>query len=446
MDFISNRSQQIKDMLKTLGLSSVEELFHFIPASLRLPRPLKDDGMSEYEGLQLMQSIAAKNRFSLSDNYLGAGAYEHYVPALVESICSQSEFLTAYTPYQPEASQGWLQAIFEFQSAICAVLGMDCANASVYDAAAACAEGLLMAMRHHKQRKKLLISSSLHPHYQGVIRQYVENIGGEIVLIPKTAEGTLDMEWLDLHTDETCAAILFQSPNFFGILEEGAQIKAVASKKEVITICCTHLIACGWLTPPGEWGIDIAVGDCQPLGIPLQFGGPYAGFMACRTEFLRQLPGRLVGQTSDRQGRRGFVLTLQTREQHIRREKATSNICTNQALAALACLITLLWYGKEGLRSLAITNYQRAAYLKAHLACIKGISIPYAAASFNEFVVSFDHPIERVLEIFRTHQIEPGVPLNRYDASASQSLLVAVTETKSLRQLQRYLEAAKEVS
>lgn len=443
MDFISNQDPQIQEMLAVIGVKTLDELFEAIPARLRLKRPAQDDGLSEYEGLRLMESLAAQNTFPSLESYLGAGAYEHHVPALVGAVTSKSEFLTAYTPYQAEASQGMLQIIFEFQSAICALTGLDVANASVYDGACACAEAVLMAMRYHKDRSKILIADSLHPHYRGVVNQYLQSHDCQIQSIPFNTDQQINLEEFDKLLDDQTAAVLIQSPNFFGALELVKEISKRAQQAGALTILCANPLAYGIYASAAELGADIAVGDCQPFGIPLEFGGPYAGYMACRQELVRQLPGRLVGETVDTKGRRGFVLTLQAREQHIRREKATSNICTNQALAALASLVAMLWYGKEGVPALALTNYQRAAYLRHQLAALPGLKVNEQVPILNEFVVQFAYPIAEVRAHFCMHGIEPGLALERYFPEFSSHLLVAVTETKSLAQLDRYVQIAQ---
>lgn len=438
MDFISNQQPQIEAMLAAIGVRSIEELFDSLPEALKVRPIAQDDGLSEYEGLHLMEELAAKNTYSSIENYLGAGAYEHHVPALVGAVCSKSEFLTSYTPYQAEASQGMLQIIFEFQSAICALTGMDVANASVYDGAAACAEAILMALRQNKPRQKLLIAESVHPHYRGVINQYLRSHDCPIEWIPFEQNGQVAIEHIRHHLDDQTAAILIQSPNFFGVLEHAKKISAMVKQAGALMILCANPLAYGLYASAAELGADIAVGDCQPFGIPLQFGGPYVGYMACRQDLVRQLPGRLVGETVDSQGRRGFVLTLQAREQHIRREKATSNICTNQALAALASLVAILWYGKNGVHELALTNYQRAAYLRQQLSNIAGVTVDLKVPIFNEFVVQFDRPLSEVQAHFRSQKIEPGLHLGRYFPKLASCLLVAVTETKSQAQLDRY--------
>lgn len=438
MDFISNQDAQNREMLNELGIEKVEELFSVIPSDLLLPKPELDDGISEYEGMRFIEQVSAKNTFPHYDNYLGGGSYEHHVPALVGAVCSKSEFLTSYTPYQPEASQGMLQAIFEYQTALCALTGLDAANASLYDGASACAEGLLMALRAQKERQKVLIGRSLHPHYRAVVDQYLCALGFQIIDIPFQSDGALDIEVFGKHLDANTAAVLVQSPNFFGIMDDIKAVSKKAKEAGALTVLCANPLAYGLYASAGELGADIAVGDCQPFGIPLQFGGPYVGYIACRQELVRQLPGRIVGATVDAQGRQGFVLTLQAREQHIRREKATSNICTNQALAALASLTALLWYGKNGIKQLALTNYQRAAYLKAKLETINGIESVSQRPFFNEFVVKFKSPIEKVQAHFREHGIEPGIAFEQFFPEYRNCLLVAVTETKSKAQLDHY--------
>lgn len=444
MDFISNKDTQIQDMLKAIGIPNVEALFADIPQNLKLAGPDTDDGLSEWEGMRLMEELAAKNTFPQLTSYLGGGAYEHHVPALVASICSKAEFLTAYTPYQAEASQGMLQAIFEFQSALCALTGLDVANASLYDGASACAEALLMALRHNKGRNQVVIAQSLHPHYRAVVEQYLLPHGTQIDYIPYNPEdGRLDIHTMLRLVNGKTAAVLVQSPNFFGAIEDVPAVSAEAKKNGAVSILCANPLSYGLYASPAELGVDIAAGDLQPLGLPLQFGGPYAGYLACREEFMRQLPGRIVGETIDAQGRRGYVLTLQAREQHIRREKATSNICTNQALAALASLITMLWYGKKGLHKLALTNHQRAAYLREALKKVAHVKVMGDAPFFNEFAVDFGRPVSNALAHFRKAGIEPGIDLGRFYPEFNGYLLIAVTETKSKAQLNRFVNVAE---
>lgn len=443
MDFISNQQQQIEEMLATLGITSIDELFSAIPPAIKMGASKVDDGLSEYEGMRLMESIAAKNTFPSLTNYLGAGAYEHHVPAIVPAICSKSEFLTSYTPYQPEISQGMLQAIFEFQSVMCALTGLDVANASLYDAATACAEALLMALRFHKDRNQVVVAHSVHPHYRAVIEQFLSSHNTAIEWIPFTAEGKLEQEAASRLINSKTAAVLLQYPNFFGVIDDIKPVTALAKSHGALSVICANPLVYGIYASARELGADIAVGDTQPFGLPLQFGGPYVGYMASTQELLRQMPGRIVGETIDLEGKRGFVLTLQAREQHIRREKATSNICTNQALAALASLIAILWYGKEGIKKLALANYRRTAYLKAELEKINGIRMMGQAPFFNEFAFSLDRPFNEVETFFREHGIALGINLGKYYPDLEGMILAAVTETKSKVQLDQYIKLAR---
>ena len=428
MDYVANRNEQIKEMLQTIGVDSIEELFCAIPKKIFLSPPEVDDGLSEFEGMRLAEKIAAKNSSPSFESYLGAGAYEHHIPPLVPAICGKSEFLTSYTPYQAEASQGFMQTIFEYQSAICALTGMDGANASVYDGASACAEACLMALRFHKDRNVIAISEGINPLYLKVVEEYLESHDVEIQMV------SLDRQLKTKAPDysKPVAAYLVQSPNYFGVMEE------FTAHEGTLLIQAANPVSYGIFPSARDMGADIAVGDTQPFGIALQFGGPYAGYMACRQELIRQLPGRIVGETVDTEGKRGFVLTLQAREQHIRREKATSNICTNQALAALASLVAILWYGKQGVKELALTNYRRASYLRdALFRC--GCEILSGPKHFNEFVVRFKKSPEMVQKAFRDQGIEPGVLLK----FPQNCFLVAVTETKDKQMLDRYVHVAK---
>lgn len=442
MDFVSNKDEQRKTMLDQIGVQNFEELLTAIPSSLVCPAPTEDDGLGEMEGLLYMEKLAAKNSYQSYESYLGAGAYDHYVPAITSYLCGKSEFRTAYTPYQAEASQGMLQIIFEFQSMICSLTGMDVANGSLYDGASACAEGLLMAARLQK-RSSVAVAAALHPHYRGVVDQYLNGQNISIKTIPYSAEGLLDEKWLESNIDEEVAAVLLCYPNFFGVVEDFRAIICSIQKKGALVVLCANPMAYGLFASAAELGADIAVGDCQPFGIPLQYGGPYAGYLACKELFVRQLPGRIIGETVDSEGNCCYVLTLQAREQHIRREKATSNICTNQALAAMASLIGMLWYGKEGLKRVALTVYQRSAYLKSKLAALPAVRmIGSSLTHFNEFVIEFPFPQERVSAHFAKWGIVPGVALERFFQEKKFCWLVAVTEKKTKEQLDRYVEAA----
>lgn len=441
-DFVANTAAQNGEMLQALGLEHVMQLFRDVPSDLLLPPPIAT-GLSECEAVSHMQRLAASNTFPHFDSYLGGGAYEHYVPAIVSAICSKSEFLTAYTPYQAEISQGTLQTVFEFQSAICALTGMDVANASVYDGASACAEAVLLALRCQPQRTRVVIAENVHPRYREVVVQYLKSHSIEVVLAPFGVDGRITHDVATSLLNDRTAAFLIQSPNFFGAIEDAASLFTAAKAQGVLSILCANPLAYGIYASAGTLGADIAVGDAQPFGISLQFGGPYVGYMAASERLVRQLPGRLVGETIDAKGRRGFVLTLQAREQHIRREKATSNICTNQALAALASLVAMLWYGPEGIKQLALSCYQRACHLRAMLSGIPGLSVNTHVPIFNEFVVKSEHSVSQLQSHCRAHHIEPGIELASFYPQLDQHLLVSVTEMKSLSQLEHYAEAMR---
>lgn len=445
MDFISNQETQIQEMLKDLGLSDLEPLFAAIPKEIKESPPLKDDGLSEYEGKKWIQKIAQKNTGHEFDCYLGAGAYEHHIPALVRFITAKSGFMTAYTPYQAEASQGLLQTIYEFQSVIGRITGLDVANASLYDGASASAEALLMMSRLQPKRKQLLVAGNLHPHYLKVIEQYTSPLALELKKIPTHLGGQIhEVRYEELLSEEV-AGVLFGYPNFFGSIDPLETLIKKAKAKGILVALCANPLIYGLFQSASELGADIAVGDLQPLGLPLQFGGPYAGYFACKKEFVRQLPGRLVGKSKGQKGELGYVLTLQTREQHIRREKATSNICSNQALSALASLVTLLWYGPKGFKELALTNYQKSEYLKSELAKLSSVELFCDRPTFNEFVIKVPQNLQKTFDHFRYHGIEPGLSLARWYPELSEHLLISVTETKSEKQLKRYLEVAKKI-
>lgn len=426
MDFVSNQEFQNQEMLKAIDTASIEDLFASIPKKLFHSPPKEEDGISEQEAYLLFEKIGKQNSFTGFESYLGAGAYAHYVPSVIGAIISRSEFLTAYTPYQPEVSQGMLQAIFEFQTAYAALTNLDVANASVYDAASACAEAVLMALRICKGKKTVAISRGLNPLYRASVLQYLSGF---------------DVQVVSLEDAQDAACFLVQSPNFFGEIEDMQELAKCAKSQGALFIACGNPLSYGLLSAPGDFGADIAVGDCQPLGLPLNFGGPFAGYMACKEEYVRQLPGRLVGKTVDSEGNPGFVLTLQAREQHIRREKATSNICTNQALSALASLICLIWYGPKGLKQLALTNYQRAHYLASELEKIEGFKV--SRPFFNEFTLTLPCLSKQAIKVFRKNKILPGVALNQFFPEMDKHLLVSVTELKTLEMLQKYVEVAK---
>ncbi len=426
-------------MLSAIGVKSFDDLVDQIPAHLRSGALEILDGLSELELTQHVSNLAAKNvPASKQACFIGGGSYSRFVPSVVPQMISRSEFATAYTPYQPEVSQGSLQAIYEFQSAISLLTGMDVANASMYDGPTACAEAGLMAARVTK-RKKLVVLESVGPESRMVTHTYATACGLSWETIP-CPHGIADGSEITL--DNETAAIIVQYPNFFGCLEDLEMIKQKATEAGALLIVVTEPISLALLTPPGEFGADIVVGDAQPCGNSLSFGGPSAGYMSCRGEFMRQIPGRLAGITVDKQGKRAFTLTLQTREQHIRRERATSNICTNQALNALAMLVYLTMVGKQGLVKLARVSVERAHYLAEQLVAIDGVSLAYDAPFFNEFLLKLSSPVspDALLNKMRESNILAGLNITPMYSHLKDCLLVAVTERNSKNEIDKYVE------
>ena len=419
-------------MLHQVGLNSVDELFDSIPRDLRLTRSLNTTpALSEIELLAGFEQLATRNPGAQRISFLGAGAYQHYIPTIVDHIISRSEFFTAYTPYQPEISQGTLQAIFEFQTLVCQLTGMEVANASMYDGSTALAEAVLMAERVTK-RSKVIACGAIHPEYLEVITTYVQHAGIELLHAPIDSETGQTSGALDLLDDKT-AALVVQSPNFFGCIED---VAALAEKAHAVgallIVTVTEAMSLGLLRSPGACGADIVVAEGQSFGVPLSFGGPYVGLFATREKYARQIPGRLVGEAYDKEGRRGFVLTLATREQHIRREKATSNICTNEGLIALATTVYLETMGRRGLQEAAAQCAQKAAYAAKRIGELEGFSIPYTGPRFNEFVVRAPVAAKQLLaRLASERNITGGLPLSRYYPDRPNEFLVCVTEMNS---------------
>src|SRR5687768_3430485 len=384
--YISNAGDDIREMLATIGVDSIDRLFDTIPADVQLKELLDIPGpWSEIESRRWFRELASRNKTAADHvSFLGGGAYAHYQPSCVDHLIQRAEFLTAYTPYQPEVSQGTLQSIFEYQTHQCLLTGLDVANASMYDGSTALCEAVLLAERLSKGKKKVALAKSIHPHYLQTVRTYIQNLGIEIVEIPWGADGRIDLDALRSSCDGAFA-IAVQSPNFFGVIEDYDAVGVTAGEITKIAVVA-EATSLGILTPPGEHGFDICVGEGQAWGIPTQFGGPYVGFMVVRDALKRHMPGRLVGETVDVDGKRAYVLTLAAREQHIRRGKATSNICTNQALIALAANMYLSLLGKEGLREVALQCAQKAAYLRKKLQAISSIELPFSGPVYNEFV------------------------------------------------------------
>lgn len=432
-------------MLAIVGLKSADELFRSIPADVRLGRALNiTDPLAESEVITEMETMATKNTATTKPSFLGAGVYSHYSPTIVDHLIQRSEFFTSYTPYQPEISQGTLQYIFEFQTLICQLTGMEVANASMYDGSTAMAEAYLMAQRVTR-RDKIVVAKSVHPEYREVARTYTMHGDAEIAEIDfdRVTGRVSDLSALD---DKT-AALVVQSPNFFGCIEDLRFLADAAhAVGALFIVVVTEAISLGLLKPPGSCGADIVVGEGQSFGVPMSFGGPHLGLFATQEKFVRQMPGRLCGVAYDKNGNRGFVLTLSTREQHIRREKATSNICTNQGLIALAATIYMETMGKKGLQEVAMQNAQKAAYAKKQIAAVDGYSIPFSSPIFNEFVIRGPRPATEVLEKARTESgIIGGLALSKYYDGHDNDFLVCVTETNTREQIDGLIEGLRSV-
>ncbi|HEV8120057.1 MAG TPA: aminomethyl-transferring glycine dehydrogenase subunit GcvPA [Candidatus Polarisedimenticolia bacterium] len=432
-----------REMLRVIGVASADELFASIPASLRLKGALDVPGpLGEQDLLAEMTARAAESR--LPDpraQFLGAGAYRHFVPAVVDHLISRTEFYSSYTPYQPEITQGTLQAVFEYQTMICQLTGLDLSNASMYEGASSLAEAILMAERL-TPKKRVLLSDRLHPEYAEVVRTYLAYTGVEIVTFAHRPDGTADSDAAKKALGAGASAIVVQHPNFFGCVEEIEAFGAAAHAASAhLIVVVTEPVSLGLLKAPGDLGADIVVGEGQSLGVPLSFGGPFLGFLAARSQFMRQMPGRLVGEAKDVDGRRGYVLTLSTREQHIRREKATSNICTNEGLCALTASIFMATLGKSGLLELARHNHAKAAYARQRLQATQGLSFPEPASFFNEFVVRLPVDAGEAVSRLAGEGILAGVPLKRYFDGRERDLLVCVTEMNPKSEIDRLAEA-----
>jgi glycine dehydrogenase subunit 1 len=439
MRYLPNSDSDRAAMLKATGRSSVEEFFDRIPEELRLQGPLNLPGpLSEPEILEYFRQAAQRSAAGYV-SLLGAGAYTHYVPVAVNALLSRSEFFTAYTPYQAEIAQGTLQAMFEFQTLMTQLTGMEVGNASLYDGSTATTEAVLMALRVTR-RNRVLVARTVHPEYYQVLNTFVRQQGTELVQLPYEESGQLDLSSLETALNAATAAVVVQSPNFFGALERTAQIaEAVHRSGALLIVTIAEPLSLAVVKPPTE--ADIVCGEAQSFGVKVAFGGPYLGFLTAKEKFLRQMPGRLVGQTVDKEGRRGFVLTLATREQHIRREKATSNICTNQSLCALAATIYLSLLGKNGLKRLAELNLAKAHYAARQLAAIPGVIAPFRAPHFNEFVVRPPFDAHELVAELRKVKIIGGLNLERFYPELRNHLLVCVTETVSREAIDRTVEA-----
>lgn len=444
--YIPNASEDIREMLATIGVKSIDDLFAAIPDDVKLNRLLDVPGpWSEIESRRWFRGLAAKNRTAADHaSFMGAGAYAHYQPACIDQLLLRAEFLTAYTPYQPEVSQGTLQSIFEYQTHQCLLTGLDVANASLYDGSTALCEAVLLAERVGKGRKKVVIAKSVHPQYTETLHTYVQNLGLEIVEVGWGADGRVDGDALR-EAAKDAFAIAVQSPNFLGVLEDYDAIAKIADEASATKIAViAEATSLGIVSPPGAHGFDIAVGEGQAWGVATQYGGPYVGFMVVKDALKRHMPGRLVGETVDVDGRRAFVLTLATREQHIRRGKATSNICTNEALIALAANMYLSLMGREGLREVATQCLQKAAYLKSKLESLDGVELPFSGPVYNEFVVRTSRKADEVLAALEAKHILGGVSLGNIYDGHDRDFLVAVTELNTAEQIDSYADALRE--
>ena len=446
MRYIPNSPDERAEMLRLVGVGSTENLFDSIPEDVRLRRALNvPAALSELELLKKFDVMAARNQAARRISFLGAGAYSHYSPTVVDHLISRSEFFTAYTPYQPEISQGTLQAIFEFQTLVCQLTGMDIANASMYDGSTAMAEAVLMAERVTK-RAKVIASSAIHPEYLQVAHTYVQHAGIELQHCAYSGgSGTTDGL---SNLDDKTAAVVVQSPNFFGCIED---VQALADKAHAVgallIVVVTEAMSFGLLKSPGACGADIVVAEGQSFGVPLSFGGPYVGLFATRDKYARQIPGRLVGEAYDAKGRRGYVLTLATREQHIRREKATSNICTNEGLIALAATVYLETMGPRGVQAVAKQCAQKAHYAARKISEIEGFTIPFSAPFFNEFVVRGpSEAVPLLAQLAAEKGIDGGIALSRYDANRPNDFLVCVTETNTREQIDALVEGIESMN
>ncbi|MEH7255101.1 aminomethyl-transferring glycine dehydrogenase subunit GcvPA [Neobacillus niacini] len=423
-----------KAMLATIGVSSVDELFSDIPEKVRFNgeyniKPAK----SETALMKELFKMASRNAdLKRNVSFLGAGVYDHYMPVIVDHVISRSEFYTAYTPYQPEISQGELQAIFEFQTMICELTGMDVANSSMYDGGTALAEAAMLSAAHTK-RKKIIVSGAVHPESREVLKTYAKGQYLEVIEVP-VSNGITDIEALKDLVNEEVAAVIVQYPNFFGRIEPLKELEEIIHANKSLFVVSSNPLSLGVLTPPGKFGADIVIGDAQPFGIPTAFGGPHCGYFAVTTKLMRKVPGRLVGQTTDDQGRRGFVLTLQAREQHIRRDKATSNICSNQALNALAASVAMTALGKKGVREMAAANLQKAHYART-IFKEAGFEVVYEGHSFNEFVVKLNKPVKEINQGLLQKGIIGGYDLGRDYPELANHMLVAVTEQRSKEEI-----------
>ena len=446
MRYIPSSPSERRILLDSLGLDRVERLFDSIPEKFRLRAPLDLPApMAEADLVEHLRKVGEQNLDPHAASiFLGAGAYRHFAPAVVDHILSRAEFYSSYTPYQPEFSQGTLQTIFEFQTMICQLSGLDAANASLYDGASALAEGVLLAHRA-KRRNRVIVAGCVHPEYLAVTRTLTSTLGVELEVLSPGTDGVVDRDRLVRSLGPQIAAVVVQQPNFLGRIEAiGPIAEAAHAAGALCLVAVSEAVSMGLLKAPGDLGADVVLGEAQSFGVPLSFGGPYLGFMAVRSEGVRELPGRLVGQAKDASGRVGYVLTLATREQHIRRERATSNICTNEGLMMLAATVFMATLGKQGLRELALQNRARAEYARALLAKIPGCRVPHSGPVFNEFVVELPRDAAEVHRRLLDKGIVAGLPLQRYFPERRRDLLICVTEVLGKAAIEALASSLKE--
>jgi glycine dehydrogenase subunit 1 len=433
--YTSATDQDRRDMLARIGVGEMEDLFEAIPADLRLKEPLKlPDGMSEQDVFEHLAGFAKRNRHADEEvTFLGAGMYDHYQPALIDTLIGRSEFITPYTPYQPEISQGSLQAMFEYQTAISELTGLPVSNAALYEGPSSVASAGYLALQEFKgERRRFVTSRGVHPHSRETLETYSAGFGTEVVETPLTESGATDLEQLAAAIDDDTAAVFLQQPNFLGTVEDLGPLVEAAKRTGAVVVCAVDPMTLGILRPPGEYGVDVAVGEGQPLGNRLDYGGPSFGFFAAHERFIRKMPGRIAGETVDADGRRGFVLTLQTREQHIRREKATHNICTAQALNALAGVIYLSWLGKRGVVEIGELMLRRTAYAREAL----GLDLINPGPVVREFAVRVPD-LDKVVRAAREQGINPGYRLGRDYPEYEDGLLIAITERRTRADIDR---------
>lgn len=449
MPYLFDTPEQRQKMFEAIGIQSIDDLFSQIPEELQLRRELELPApVSELALQQEMEQRLGDGGTSNSTCFMGGGVYDHFIPAVVDEITSRGEFYTAYTPYQAEASQGTLQAFYEYQTLISQLTGMDVSNASLYEGGTAVSEAVFMAMRVNGRHDKVVIAGTLHPEYRAVLNTYFARLGTKLVELPHT-NGVISADVCRAAIDSETTAIVIQQPNFFGCLEDVAAMTAIAHEAGALSILAFDAVSPGLLKKPGDYGVDIAVAEGQPLGTPLQFGGPLLGIFTCRNEYVRKMPGRLIGKTTDRKGKECFALNLQAREQHIRRDKATSNICTNQGLLALRTTVFLATVGPRGMRQMALLSHQKARYAAEILTKIPGVRLKFQQPFFREFLLETPYPAKEVLASLADKGINVGPDLARFQMTQVEGwqncFLVALTEKRTRREIDSLAEALRAV-